>query len=316
MGGADAQETGLTLLERELATLIKLWPGDYDNQEQVSFDAAAKLKDPRPRLHALIHPVALPRLGSAVFYTEHRADDDPQKLTYQALYALSTDDNANALRVKTYTLKNGQRFQAKGRDLSALNAITSGDATYVPGCDMLIQRDGFDYAGGTEKRSCKTANALFLDRKIRISKDSYALQERRVDRAGKAVSQIAGFQPMVMQRARWFACMIDVPKTIPNRSNHTQHYMTIQDQGGTFPFTHPDGRDMTLLMRNTWSYGMQRQTFFIGVLEGSAAGATLVYGWGMPGQDRIGVNPGWVRIQCDLDTPENVALQKGLREES
>ena len=69
-------------------------------------------------------------------------------------------------------------------------------------------------------------------------------------------------------------------------------------------------------MQNTWSYGMQRYSFVIAVLEGGAQGRTLVYSWGMPGQDRIGVNPGWIRIQCDLDTPENVRMQKALRTES
>ncbi|MEM9879264.1 MAG: chromophore lyase CpcT/CpeT [Pseudomonadota bacterium] len=314
--GAQAQETGFTRLERELAYIIKLWPGDYDNQEQVSFDAAAKLKIQRPRLHALIYPLNISQLGEAVLYAEHRTDDAAQSLNHQAIYVLSADEAANAVRVKTYALKDGARFQIKGRNRSALSKITAEDAKYQKGCDMLIQRDGFGYMGRIEKITCKQGNGRFLDRQIRIAKDSYTVRERSVDKAGRAVSQTVGFKPMVMQRARWFACMIDVPKTIPNRANHTQHYITIHDQGGTFAFVHPDGRDMTLLMRNTWSYGMQRKTFFIGVLDGNANRQTLVYGWGMPGQDRIGVNPGWIRIQCDLDTPENQGLQRGLREES
>lgn len=37
---------------------------------------------------------------------------------------------------------------------------------------------------------------------------------------------------------------------------------------------------------------------------------------GEPGADRIGFNPEWIRVQCGLDTPKNIALQHGLRRDS
>jgi len=312
-----AQETGFTPMERELQYILKTWPGDYDNQEQASFDARSRqeAQADQPRYHALVHPLELPILGEHILYIENRENDDPEKLSYQRLYGLSADESENAVRVKLYKLKSGERFQAVGRDLTKLSNIKASHAVYLEGCDMLIRRDGETHKGETVTSQCKESDS-YLKRHVTLSKTGYSFKEKRSDENGVLVSAIADYRARNMKRARWFACMIDVPKDIPGRSNHTQHYIKIHDQGGSFAFTHPDGRDMTLLMRNTWSYGMQRETFFIGVLEGDLSGKTLVYSWGMPGQDRTGVNPGYVRIQCDLDTPENVKLQKGLRSES
>ena len=114
-----------------------------------------------------------------------------------------------------------------------------------------------------------------------------------------------------LERARWFACMVDFPRESGGQPVVTGHYIKMHDQGGTFPFTHPDGRDMVLTMRNNWSYGMQRETFVIVIQDGDESGPTLVYAWGAPGSDRIGVNPGYLRVQCDLDTPRNVNCYRG-----
>jgi len=315
---ANAQETGYTPMERELAYVMKTWPGDYDNQEQASFDARARQEtlNTQARFHAVVHPVTLPKLGPNVLYVEEREDDDSTKLSHQRLYVLSADETENAVRIKSYRLKSGDQYKAAGRDLVRLSKIEARHATYLEGCDMLIRRDGETHAGETQSGDCKDGNDHAIKRHIRIAESSYSFKEKRLDKDGTLISAIADYRPRNMKRARWFACMIDVPKDTPGRPNHTQHYIKIHDQGGSFAFTHPDGREMTLLMRNTWSYGMERETFFIGVLDGDVYGKTLVYSWGMPGQDRIGVNPGFIRIQCDIDTPENVKLQKGLRSES
>ena len=54
----------------------------------------------------------------------------------------------------------------------------------------------------------------------------------------------------------------------------------------------------------------------LAIQEGDESGPTLVYAWGSPGSDRIGVNPGYLRVQCDMDTPRQVSLQHGLRPDS
>lgn len=317
---ATGQETGFSLMERELHYIAKIWPGSYDNKEQTSFDARARgeKQSNQVRLHAGIRAIDMPSLGDYVFYGEERMNDDPSKISSQRVYTLVADDKERAVRLRAYTLKSPDKAAGLDRSSDPFPTLKKRDLRLEEGCDILLRREGTSFAGQMQPGACANdaLEGVFKERLMRLSASQYTVHDRIVGREGKQLTSRAGLRPLNMQRARWFACMIDVPKDTPNKSNHTQHYMTIHDQGGAYAFNHPDGRDMVLSMQNTWSYGMQRETFVIVVQEGSLSGPVLVYSWGMPGQDRIGVNPNFVRIQCDLDTPENVRLQKALRTES
>lgn len=297
--GAAAQETGFGYLERELFYIMKIWPGEYDNQEQVSYDTNAALGDAisTPRVHSLVARIEAPDFGDHVVFVQEQYFADGEPAYRQWLYRLQADDVAKSVRAVPYIVT-GPLI-----DRSSIGSIDTASVSIINGCDLLLRRDAEALTGAHATDTC--TDKMLAGKRMHISKDMFGVMP---------ADSTATLRQM--ERARWFACMIDVPKDIPGRSNHTQHYMTIHDQGGQYEFTHPDGREMTLLMRNTWSYGMHRETFFIGVFEGGVAGKLLVYSWGEPGADRIGMNPGYIRIQCDLDTPENVALQHGLRAES
>ena len=294
-----AQETGFSYLERELFYIMKIWPGDYDNQEQVSFDTTAALgaEISTPRIHALVAPVDAPTIGKHVIFVQEQYFSDNGPTHKQWLYSLRADVDAKSVRAVPYRLT--APLLAQG----TLGDINAASASKIEGCDLLLGRDAGAITGTHASETCE--DQTLAGKQIHISQDIFGVQP---------ANSTATLRKM--ERARWFACMIDVPKDTPNLSNHTQHYMTIHDQGGQYDFTHPDGRELTLLMRNTWSYGMHRETFFIGVFEGGVTGKLLVYAWGEPGADRIGMNPGYIRIQCDLNAPENVSLQHGLRAES
>lgn len=314
---AGAQETGFSYVERELNYLMAIWPGDYDNQEQVTLDARARDIDENnlPRFHTYVGIAEIPALGDHVIYMEKHEDSDPGKIYQQNIYVLSADEEQRAVRATAYALREGLEFtRPYGHDKTAIK-LGEKDLQKLDGCDFLIRRDGYEFSGAMQPGSCIDHSAKgFLEQSIRLSETEFSFQERRVDSSGNLLSSIADFQPRNMRKARWFACMVDVPRDRPGVPNHTQHYIKIHDQGGNFEFTHPDGRKLNFLMRNTWSYGMQRDTFVIVVQDED--GRTLVYSWGEPGADRIGVNPGYVRIQCDLDTENMVRLQHGLRAES
>ncbi len=313
-----AQDSSSRYLKQELDYLMTIWPGDYDNQEQVSFDAQAQGRDESEqlRVHGFVHRVDMPSLGEFVLYLEERINDDGLQLHYQRLYSLSSDESARAIRVTPYrVITNLPRKDASEGGGPDLGGLADLEFEQISGCDFLIRRDGELFRAFNNPQECSIEGQLY-EREFVVSSEIYGFRERRIAKADDASTSKANFKWHRMQRARWFACMIDVPKNRPERSDHTQHYIRVHDQGGAFKFRHPDGRNMRLLMRNTWSYGMQRETFFIGVFEVSASDKLLVYSWGTPGADRIGLNPGYVRIQCDLDTPENRRLQKGLRPDS
>ena len=95
---ADAQEREFSRLERELDYLFTIWPGEFDNVEQTSFDAAAGKADGAGRAHARFTVVDLAELGERVLRVEAYGDDEPATVLQNELYVVIPDESANALR--------------------------------------------------------------------------------------------------------------------------------------------------------------------------------------------------------------------------
>lgn len=318
---AHAQERRYTLLERELEYLMEIWPGDYNNREQVQFDAdTGKPNDDAGahlRAHGQISRVDLPAFGEHVLYVEEYQNDDPTSVFRERLYVLSADEAEKAVRVKIHYFNDKEKWLGAHDDPAILTDITRNDTTTNAACDVLLRRDGAVLTGGIQNSACTSSEGgeeISAEYEVRVAEDSYAFRSRFLStKTGAEVIAIAGFQWHELRRARWFQCMIDFPYEMGKPAMYTEHYARVHDQGGIYSFTHTDGRPMTLSMRNRWSYGMQRDSFVIKVHDGGEPAPDLVYAWGSPGDDRIGLNPSWIRVQCDLDTPLNRKLQQDLR---
>jgi len=233
-----------------------------------------------------------------VLYVEEYIADESEKIQHQAIYHLTSDDDQRVIRVKVYRFK---EIANKVVDIVDLAKLEPDSNHLVSDCDLVIARDGRHFKGYFDP-VCEGPSDV-----ITIRENEYTVK-RDIYESGNIDHQ--------MVKARCFVCMIDFPREAGGRPVNTVHYIDIHDQGGKFEFDYTDGRHMVLGMRNTWSYGMQRETFVIFIQEGSQEGKTLIYSWGEPGADRIGFNPGWIRVQCDLDTPENRQFQKYLRPDS
>lgn len=321
---AQGQERRYSLLDYELEYLMEIWPGNFDNREQVQFDADVGMRDYESgahlRVHGQISRVDLPAFGEHVLFVEEYQNDDPKSVFRERLYVLSTDEAEKAIRVKILFFKDKERWLGAHDDPSILDDITPGDTTTNAACDVLLRRNGVYLTGGIKDRGCTSSEGeeeISSEYQIRVGEDNYAFRSRFLStETGEEVLAISAFRWHELRRARWFQCMIDFPYESGKPAMYTEHYVRVHDQGGTFAFTHPDGRPMTLSMRNRWSYGMQRDSFVIKVHDGGEPDPDLVYAWGSPGDDRIGLNPLWIRVQCDLDTPLNRQLQQDLRPDS
>ncbi len=316
---AAAQERSYTLLERELEYLMEIWPGDYDNREQVQFDFNVGKRSPdqgaHMRVHSQVRRVNLPAFGDYVLYVESFAANNPKNVTQHHLYELEADESAKAIRVRRHRFNDGQQFLGSHNDSGLLDGLTRDNTSTDPACDLLLTRDVDAIAGGTEPGSCDTGGTTggINAYQVRITEAGFWFQGQAAT-GEQETNQISSWYQL--ERVRWFQCMLDFPREDGGRPVNTVSYVRIHDQGGTYPFTYRDGREMVFTFRNTWSYGMQRETLVIVIQEGDESGKTLVYGWGEPGADRIGVNPGWIRLQCDLDTPKTRKFQQWLRPDS
>jgi hypothetical protein len=315
---AALKAPALTRMQKEVASVMALWPGDYDNREQVQIDAdmgrKTEAQGAHRRVHAAVRRVDLPRIGTHVLYIEDYVDNDASKSFRHGLYVLSAEETAKAVRVALWGFKEPQKWLGAVRDLDRLKALTRAELTETPGCDVLLRRDGDEIGGGTDPKTCLTAKNRALDFQLRLTSEQASFRERSVDaKSGKAVAEFGGFAWHQMERARFFSCMVDPPRPQRREDGVGTYTVRIHDQGGTFTFKYVDGRTLFMSLRNTWSYNMNRKTLVVTLQENDENGKGLGYAWAQPGADRLGMNPLWIHIQCDLDTPENLQFQRSMR---
>lgn len=318
------KSTNLTLLELDLNYVMQLWQGDFDNREQIQFDADIGKKDMATgghlRVHSAVRKVDLPQFGKNVLYVEEYKNNDPTSIFRQRIYVLEADKDEKAIRVTMHFFKDRKKWLGAHDNQAVLKDITTKDTSALAGCEVFIRRDVDAFQGGMKSKTCvfgEEGKKSYSDYQVRLEKSNYWFRDRIMDFAtDQPREQVADFSWHVLERARTFACMVDFPKTPGKPMMYTDKYIVMHDQGGTYFFDHPDGRKMVLTLRNNWSYGMYRETLVAVIQEGDETGPTLAYGWGEPGADRIGINPSWMRVQCDLDTPDNRKYQQDLRSDS
>lgn len=321
---ADAQDRTYTLVERELEYLMEIWPGDHDNREQLQFDSDVGKKsletDGHLRVHGQISRVDLPAFGEHVLYVEEYKNNDPSSIFRQRLYEVSADEDEKAVRIKLHFFKDGTKYLGAHDDSTKLAGLTRDDTAVLDGCDVFLRREVNALVGSMKTKECvfgEGDSKRYSDYQLRVTETGYWFRDRILSYAtDEQIEGVADFSWHQLERARWFRCMIDFPYEDEGRPINTVEYVRIHDQGGTHSFTYRDGREMVFTFRNNWSYGMQRETLVIVVQDVDEKGPTLVYGWGQPGSDRIGINPGWIRLQCDLDTEKMAKFQNWLRPDS
>ncbi|MDX2144361.1 MAG: chromophore lyase CpcT/CpeT [Rhodospirillaceae bacterium] len=314
----------LRFLDLDLNYVMMLWQGDFDNREQLQFDSDVGKRSMDTgghlRVHSAIRKVDLPQFGKNVLYVEEYKNNDPTAIFRQRIYVLDKDEQEKAIKVTMHFFKDRKKWLGAHHNADVLKGITANDTQVLPGCEVFIRRDVDAFQGGMKTKTCvfgEDGKKRHSDYQVRLSKDAYWFRDRIMDfNTDQPLEQVADFSWHQLERARMFACMIDFPKTPGKPMMYTDKYIVMHDQGGTYFFDHPDGRKMVLTLRNNWSYGMYRETLVAVIQEGDEGGPTLTYGWAAPDAEWIGVNPGWMRVQCDLDSAKTRKEQQELRSDS
>ena len=177
----------------EILDLVRQWSGVHDTAVQVILDdrslpsAAADAS----RLRTVIEPVDLPWLGPAVLYLEETLHDVLAAPRRQVLLRLSSDTQLRPrrIRVRQYTIRDPQQWRGLFADPQAQQALRRTDIATVPGCDLLVSRDGDQFHGGTLGRGCCVA-ALpapqrYVDYSLEVGEGVYWFRTRQFRFAGR-----------------------------------------------------------------------------------------------------------------------------------
>ena len=310
--GAMADDSAI--LDKDFALMMTWLPGIYDNQEQVYFEDEQEVADTlrHVRVHTVLMPVDLPRLGAHVFYLQQHINDDPAQINRQRLYALNPDYERNAVAMQIYTFGAAEpRIDAQWHH-SELAQLTMEQVQTVPGCEVLWRRKANQFFGHTQRDACaymstESAEHSSINRYFLLTEDALWISDLVPNKTDKPVAGQADRVPFKHRKARQFECWMTA--TQRDGDSTFRRGLTVHDQGGMIWMeTEEDApQQVGIKLRNVrWPYGRNRPSLVLYAHKPDQDKA-VSYAWADPGAQRIGINLRWMQASCTL-----TALSGGL----
>lgn len=295
-----------------VAALIESWSGVYDDVEQVIFDErgfSPLVSDDNRRIRTIVSPVELPWLGPHVLYLEEFLQDDPDDPRRQVLLWLAPEPGAFAgsVRVRQLTFRQPERWRRLYEHEELVRALRRSDLASVPGCDLVLTRDGEDFTGGTRGRGCIDSiphPQRYVDYQLLVGGGLNWYRKRlyRLD-DDELVSETVGFDWFELHAARLFACRIRWSPSGRPADLAPLTTVNLHDQGGRARFATPDGHAFELeLHSGDWPFDANRDALILIVRE-LGSGAPLASSWADLGAEAITVALGAMDVRCGPIAP-------------
>ncbi len=298
----------------EVAALQQLWSGMRDSSEQVVYSTEGDglpwpLQSER-RVRTVVAPVKLPWLGAHVLYLEEFLEDSPEQPRRQLLLALEpADESARAVRARVYSLRQPGRWLHLNYRPQLLADLALEDLRAFPGCDLVLERQGGQFRGGTHGHDCLDGAgpvaARYLDYQLVIGADLYWYR-RRLLRASddELLQEIIGFDRFAPDELSLYSCRIAWSASGSPRELRPLTTLELYDQGGRAGFTTPDGRRLELMLHGAdWPYAIDRDALIL-LLREAGSEAPVATAWAQMDTQRIVLDVGWLSVRCGALTPD------------
>ena len=276
--------------------LAQLWTGIYDMTEErvASNPPDSPLEPLTTRVQINVRRVTMPWLGTHVLYLEEFPYDQPFEARRRVLLSIEPMAAADgSVRVRQFTRKT---------ETGNPGALSPADVESVPGCDILLKREGRQFRGGTRGRKCLESDGpenRWLDYRVAIGDGLFWYRRRRLDIPGDDLTEeIAGFPHVDLDEARLFSCGISwaAKDKGPRKLIDT---FDLHDRGGRGHFRTPDGRALTLELHGSdWPLSEGRESLVLILTDGKADSEPIASSWTSLGAARVGIDIGWLAIDC------------------
>ena len=291
---------------RDLLILTDWFEGEFDNEEQLWFEADPRSETPEDgrhtRLHTMHRRVDLPEFGAHVFYVEEYKDNDPEDLVRQRLVIFSSEGLGGAIRMQQGFFKDPEEARGAQFEPSKLSDLRSDDVTFLDECDVFWRRVAGQYEGQMRPKAC-----VFGDGdKRRYSVHNLILSETKywrndLTRLVADDSLYVGFdesQPTKLRRARPYVCEVNV-RLDDGSSQHTEG-LRLHSQGGEQTITRRDnGERYVLRMRDKeYPFYDTRPDFLFLSIRKEGERRSLAYSVGDAESRRLGFSYDGVLAHC------------------
>ncbi len=281
------------------AALMDAWSGEYDLTEEILVagdDRDTRIgASPAERIQYVVRPAQVPWLGTHVLYAEEFPYDEPTRVRRQVLLVLEVASPLEGdVRVRQFTLKSGpQHDPPRSRD----------DVESLEGCDLWLIRSGNQFRGGTRGAGCTVARgvtARYVDYQMVVGESLFWYRRRIVEsETDELLEEVAGYRHFDIAEARLFSCRVRWSPDGTRRAQREVDSLDVHDQGGRTRFKLPDGRQLEIeLHGRDWPSESRRQSLVLILNAVPVTAEPLASSWTALDSATIGVDLGWVAIDC------------------
>ncbi|MEI2762290.1 chromophore lyase CpcT/CpeT [Methanothrix soehngenii] len=299
---------------RDLVVLASWYSGEWDNDEQLWFEADHRAQRPvahrHRRLHATHARIALPWLSERVFYVEEYEDDDPGQITRQRLITFDSDIAAGGIRSRQFFFRRPADHASVHTDPARVTALSERDLLRMTGCDIVWRKEAAQYRGTVSRDTCVEGDG---DDRRGLQYEALLAQDKywRVDRSLRASdgSLYAGHhdgEPFKLRRAERFLCDVGFPTDYqkgPQPTDQNLRNLSIHTQGGELSLTRvATGVHYTVRLRHREYAYYETDSDFMFLLVRETGKPFIAYSLHDTDARFIGLNLNWMVISCHRAT--------------
>ena len=305
MTGVRADEAAV--LDKDFLTMMQWFPGVYDNQEQVYFEAEQEVDEAlrHERIHHVFEPVDLPAFGEHVFYVQQHLNDDPAEIYRQRIYTFQPDYDEGAVRLTIHIPNDVASLVDAHLDPTKLTGLVPEQTRVLPGCDVFWRRQADHFVGYMQPNACsyvsnESGKRIIFNDDLLLTEDALWISDRAQDEEGNRVFGHPTGVPHKNRKARRFECWL----TAMQRDGEWtfRRGLEIYDQGGMVWLETEEQplEKVGIKMRNVrWPYGNNRPSLVLYAYRPDEDRA-VSYAWTDPSAQRIGINLRWMQASCTL----------------
>ena len=141
--------------EGDMAALLAVLPGTYDNTAQAESDARSGARPGHEAVALTITHVYTPRLGHHVYYAQETVADDPKRVLSQKMYSFRVDEKRGIVET-LYHLVEPLRWR-DGQQNKDLFTSLFADDVQPEGCELLWKRKGDGFVATHDPKLCPDA---------------------------------------------------------------------------------------------------------------------------------------------------------------
>ena len=303
----------------DVETLERLWPGVHDSAEQVFMGAGTNVtawgQGAERRVRTVVTRVDAAWLGPHVLYLEEFLHDDPDNVRRQLLLLLEPGAPGAGVHVRVFYFRAPRRWTHLGRRPRLLPLLTRAQVQEATGCDLVLNRDGEQFSGGTVGSNCvdtRAAGRRYVEFQLVVGPELYWYRRRVLLRGSDDLQEeVLGFNWFEFNEARLFTCRIDWSASGRRSELRPLLRTELHDQGGHSRFETPDGRQLELTLHSQdWPYATERDALILllQAQDASMASVPLASAWAEIDSDDIAIDLGWLRIRCGSLLPNADAV--------